>query len=428
VKKEAFLSLVSATLLLILLLPTPFCAADDNAVETWILLVAGYGGNPLQGGDPWQFLYNSYLAYYVFRYHYGFSQSHIQYYSAFYPDYDDPIQGLTNGTSSLNNVRNAITVWLKNNADGDDNIFIYFTCHGGGAFADGTLAGGRIDLNGDEGQEHYNGTWFGVDEGLWIYGTRDAPEIYWDDDLANDLSNLAYGKLVVMFQSCRDVNSTEQRSCFSGGFIDDLSAPNRIIITSANETYYSWTGVDLSPDKFSPFSGRFFEALLGCDAYIDNDYHLQIDPSTPVNADYDANMHVSIEEAFRYAYEHDYARLAVRTQNGTVSDPLNAPYVDESPWIDDDGDGLPTFKQGQDFLDYSQSTLTFLGWVLGDANCDGIVNGKDASSLGLAWGSKRGDSNYNAYNAYCDFDGDGVIGGIDAAIVGLNWGRILIVD
>jgi hypothetical protein len=58
---------------------------------------------------------------------------------------------------------------------------------------------------------------------------------------------------------------------------------------------------------------------------------------------------------------------------------------------------------------------TFNVSVLGDADGDGIVGGKDAGMLGLAWPPQP-------YNPNCDFNNDGIIDGRDAGIIGLYWG------
>jgi len=58
---------------------------------------------------------------------------------------------------------------------------------------------------------------------------------------------------------------------------------------------------------------------------------------------------------------------------------------------------------------------TFQINVLGDANGDGVVDGKDAGILGLHWPPQP-------YDPQCDFNSDGVIDGKDAGIMGANWG------
>lgn len=63
----------------------------------------------------------------------------------------------------------------------------------------------------------------------------------------------------------------------------------------------------------------------------------------------------SILEAYLYAHAHDMARKYVRTEAGTVPDPFIEKYtpywaklIDESPWLDDGGNFLPSFINGED--------------------------------------------------------------------------------
>ncbi|MDH5771272.1 MAG: hypothetical protein OEZ25_08300, partial [Candidatus Bathyarchaeota archaeon] len=214
--------------------------------------------------------------------------------------------------------------------------------------------GARIDKSGDEELEHQcpNGTWVGVDE--CIYLSAGSDHYYYDDELKQDLDAINYGTLIVMFQAC----VTESGTCFSGGFIDDLSADNRIIITSSNETSYSWKDQDYhhgDSDGFSEFSEAFIDALYGWNTTMIGTGD-RIKEENEVDADFDNNGHVSIWEAWEYAWNHDDARLAVRTENGAVPDPWNEPYKDETPWLDDNGNGLPTYKDG-DQLDPTDGNL-----------------------------------------------------------------------
>jgi hypothetical protein len=375
-KKTLVLVLVS-----LLLFYFPFYSplkveADES--ETWIVIVGHY-----------DFLYDTYYTYVTLRQYYNADpETNIKYL------YQDPFEeieygSIDNGTTK-ENVRWTIREWLKIHSDEDDTVFIYFGCHGGGAYANGTLESGRIDLSGDEGYEHYNGTWFGVDECLWL----NWEEQYWDDELREDLAMLSYRTLIVMLQGCKTVNA----SCFTGGFIDDLSAPNRIIITSSNETSPSYG--DLDGDGFAEFSAVFFDALFGYDTWMSyNVLHI----GQPVDADSNNDGRVSILEAWEYAYNNDYARWAVRTQNGTLPDPeeenesRDGYIYDETPWFDNGADGLPTFKAGYDI------------YLLGDFNFDGKVDGKDWDLFLCAFKSD--------YHPLYDLDDDGDVDGMDAFIL-----------
>jgi len=379
--KKAFL-LVLVMLLFVGIVPLRVEAFGN---EAWVVLIGSYGTV-----SNWhQFILDTYYAYVTLRQYYDIDPDINIKYLIFDPSWEIEY-GMTDNETTKQNVRWTISDWLSDVADGDDVVFIYFGCHGGGAYQNGTLEGGRIDLDGDEGREHQysNGTWFGVDECLWL---TESGEQYWDDELAEDLDNITYEQLIVMFQACRSANAT----CFSGGFIDDLSAPNRIIIASSNETSPSYG--DLDEDGFSEFSEGFFDALYGYDTWMEFGY---IHTGEQVDADFNNDGEVSILEAWQYAYEHDDARWSVRTLNGTIEDPLGefGEGVDESPWMDDDGDGLPTFKAGYDIF------------LLGDFNFDGRVDVTDLDMFLEAYNSEE-------YHPLYDLDGHGTIDGWDFLIL-----------
>jgi hypothetical protein len=193
-------------------------SADDSA-KSWALIV---DGDDLFAGD------SAYM-YHVLHDHYG------------------TIPGV-NGSATKENMRSAISNWLYSKSDSNDIIFIFFSNHGGGYNTKtGNLSGGRWDSSFDEGNEHYIGNqWKGVDECICFPRENQS---YWDDELKEDLDYLAYGKLIFICFAC-----------YSGGFVDDLSAPNRIIMTHANETYTRKLSCE-EPDR--PFqndwAARFIE-------------------------------------------------------------------------------------------------------------------------------------------------------------------------
>jgi len=359
-------------LLLALVLLLPICIVplrvEASGSETWIVIVGSYEGRS-----------DVYYAYVALRQYYNADPDTNIMYLYEYPADEIEVGSVDNGTSRQN-VRWTIREWLKR-SDEDDTIFIYFRCHGGGAYADGTLENGRIDdLRGDEGGEHYSdGTWFGVDECLW----PNWGEQYWDDELADDLSDLKYQTLIAMFQGCKSENGT----CFSGGFIDDLSALNRIIITASNETSESYR--DLDEDGFSEFSEVFFDALFGYNTRFSDGIILE----QPVDADFNDDGEVSILEAWQYAYTNDDARWVV----GHKIDSEGYP-ADESPWFDDDNNGLPTFKAGCDIF------------LLGDFNFDGKVDVIDYYMFSEIWMSEE-------YHPLYDLNDDWDIDAVDLHIL-----------
>jgi len=184
---------------------------------------------------------------------------------------------------------------------------------------DGYIDGADINENGQDDQ-------IGVDEGLLLLSNQTGGEMYWDDDLKSDLSNLEgkYETLIFMTQQCVEGNL----SCYGGGLIDDLSRENRIIMTASNET--SVANLDLEPkDGYSEWSGAFMHALHGI-----------------ADADNNTDGHISMLEAWQYAWNNDKAR-----KEGL-----------ETPWLDDDGNGEPTFFNVTDMLDPDDGALADVTW------------------------------------------------------------------
>jgi len=336
---------------------------------------------------PKVFRANSNYLYHILSEHYSFKD--IMYLSCHYGD-----PGV-DGPASKSDIREAITDYLKNQVDSDDVVFIWFETHGGGfAFPlkdnevyvewfkekyplerlepgdtsdegwevmESTL---QMDVDGDG---SYVGDWVGIDEYLYL---ETWEEYYWDDELAEDLNSLNCKWLIIGLQSCIGENKT----CFSGGFIDDLSAPNRVIITCTNETWFGYADLDKFiegnvADGFSEFAEGFFNALHGEKAYAGK-YGREISHTgIRINADLNGDGLISLWEAWNYAYQHDDARWAVRTKNGQIPDPINqsesekihcpfgAVTVNESPWFDDDGDRQPNFWLEKDWLDDNQGSL-----------------------------------------------------------------------
>jgi hypothetical protein len=137
-----------------------------------------------------------------------------------------------------------------------------------------------IDVNEDGDMDD----WVSIDEKICLPGSDML-----DDELAIFLDRIdAYVISIFMEQ------------CFSGGFIDDLSASNRVISTATEEETISW--------------GNLFVELFT------SAFHQATPYGSPVDADYNHNGHISMREAFNYAAENDY--------------------YDEIPQYDDNGDGI----------------------------------------------------------------------------------------
>lgn len=237
-----------------------------DAIDYWALIVCG---DDFSGQS---FSRDAGYMYHVLSEHYLFNDSTI-----YYLHVDTSVPGV-DALATKENVRSAITSVLANWSDQNDVVFIFFTDHGGGYNSiKGEMEGGRVDTDGDEGNEIWNATlndWVGVDECLFLYGA--GKEEYWDDEVKDDLNYLAsqnkYGKLVLA-----------TLACFSGGLIDDISAPSRTIMTAANETftglcdkYVEQGGWHSNGDLYSEWPEVFLDALHGKDTYWDPERKLVI--------------------------------------------------------------------------------------------------------------------------------------------------------
>ncbi len=76
--------------------------------------------------------------------------------------------------------------------------------------------------------------------------------------------------------------------CFSGGFLDDLTGPNRLMMSAADDVQITARG---GRDAYNEFTFWFMSALSG----------LKPDGSGSVNADADGNGRVSVGEAYNFA-------------------------------------------------------------------------------------------------------------------------------
>ena len=214
------------------------------------------------------------------------------------------------------------------------------------------------------------------------------------------LSRAKYGKLIFV-----------SVACYSGGLIDDLSDDGerpRIIMTSANETRTSKRGVP--PDWFNPWSECFIEALHGEEVDWDDEEHCLIHTGVTVDADWSNDENVSMWEAWDYAWKNDYWR-----QNGY-----------ETPWLDDNGNDLPNYKEGSDMLDSCDGLLsmeTYFGsgnLKSADVNDDATVNIKDQAIVAKAYGSYLGHPNWNPD---ADLNNDNKVNTIDIAFVAKHLGK-----
>ncbi len=416
------------------MLPMLAIRAEENETEYWALIVCG--GPPLDPLFPGNFLPNTVYMNHVLREHYDFDANHVNYL------YDRT--GMRK-----DHVRDAIRNYVLDNlTDENDVIFMYFSSHGnirydnqtrnepgeyydeGDEYRECTI---KADLNGDG---EWNTTdWVGHDESIGIGRVVEPPyqmppyyefDEYWDDELAEDLDylkeNNAYGTLIVVRQGCK-----------GGGLIDDISDSNRIVMTAASELGDSIP--DVPPfTGFSEWSEVFIDALHGHDAsYVSGQI---VDDGSAIDADVNNDGAVSLLEAWEYAWDNDHGRIG----HG------------EEPWMDDNGDGYPTFENETDVFapgDGEPTGLAATTWLRppiingrehGNVNHPGAyyhwnytelgygidlqVNQTDLDLVNLAFGTFDwepwgiGD---DLYNPDADINLDGVVDTRDIATVCRNW-------
>jgi len=308
--KKAFLLVLP---LLLACFVFPRCEADT--VETWAVIVGG----------PCLYLRtqkDNYYLYYTLTRRFHVNNDHIMwlYFTGDAYEYEpDSIDD----ASTVEKIHYAISEWLPSHADSNDEVIIYITGHGYGYDYNHSQYVERcIDEDGDEGDEHGG---FGIDEDIHVFGVYAGQEreYYSDDDLKADLSGWTCGSRTIIIGSC-----------YGGGFIDDLSGMGTII-TATGEVITA--EIDRDGDGFSEFEEVLFDALFGYNTTFDEGTKtIVVHYDKPVDADIDSNGRVSWWEAFKYAWEHDDARILGL----------------ETPWFDDDGNGYPTFKNGENHLDY----------------------------------------------------------------------------
>jgi hypothetical protein len=140
---------------------------------------------------------------------------------------------------------------LGNTLDQDDFLFIYSTDHG----------------NPDSGIDVYMDLWNDT------YIT--------DDEFATEVDKVNAGEISILMQQC-----------YSGGFIDDLSAKNRVITTSCLFNEGSWAR---QPDRtYDEFTYHWVCAMAGEDPL-----------GNSIDAEIDNNGYITMYEAYIYACEND---------------------------------------------------------------------------------------------------------------------------
>jgi len=195
---------------------------------------------------------------------YGYSDDDIY---VLMSDGTDPAPDRSDGTNSppdmdgdgVDDIEYPAVMWAINDVfdilDGivtaNDQVFFFFTDHGG------SNGGWNVYLN------------------LWNWET---------------MTDATFASLVNSLPGAQYIFTMEQ--CFSGGFEDDLTdLPPRVFSSACAYNEYSWAMSNLLYDEYVYY---WISAVRGEDPY-----------GTPVDADYNDDGRVTMDEAFIYAEAHD---------------------------------------------------------------------------------------------------------------------------
>jgi len=165
-----------------------------------------------------------------------------------------------------------------------------------------------------------------------------------------------------------NVISIFMEQCFSGGFIDDLSASNRVISTATEEETVSW--------------GNLFVELFT------SAFHRATRWGVPVDADHNHNGHISMMEAFNHAAGNDYYdEIPQYDDNGdSVSHPYPIPQSGDGNW------GAITYLENFHDLTVKPATDAQAGgpggvvtYTLQVTNTGNIPDTFDVAASGYTW-------------------------------------------
>ncbi len=177
---------------------------------------------------------------------------------------------------------------LRSRLASDDQLFVFVTSHGG---PDGTAGVNNYDCK------------------AYLYASSGSAPYFRDDELASWTSGFSCPVAFVM------------EPCYSGGFVDDITATaNRVIATACRHYETSWgaTGNAVISNwdskgktrAWNQYAAAFISALRGWKPVtygVAYGYPWQ-DSDTSVNADSNGDGLVSFNEARNYAYANDEKR------------------------------------------------------------------------------------------------------------------------
>jgi len=320
---------VSISMLLILLLCMSVMGfsiqpveAEPDEVEYWAVLISTVSEEAA---------YDNKYAYHVLDTHYVFNDI-------------NEVPG-----ASKEDFENALG-WLNSRSDANDVVFIYFCGHGGG-IANEPLPGLEPPWTGEGLLKNFNGI-YDENEDEWHNGAHEISEIVLGEDMNNNSvwddigvdESLWFGTDWITDDELETLLPTQYgtmifatQQCMGGGVIDDLSATNRIIITAVDEIHlaiYDYYDID----RFSDWSATIFDALHGQDTSYSMSEGL-VHEGDQIDADANHDDKVSILEAFTYSAEY-----MINNSESTYP---------QTPWLDDNGNRLPSFYEGYNHNDSS---------------------------------------------------------------------------
>ncbi|MHC4474407.1 MAG: hypothetical protein ACYTEL_02100 [Planctomycetota bacterium] len=229
-----------------------------------------------------------------------------------------------------------------------------------------------LDINDDKDMDD----WVSIDEKICMY--------YYSDDMRDD-----------QFKSCLEPINAKimvvcMLPCFSGGFIEDLSADNRVIMTSCEEETVSY-GNRFTRNIVSALAGRAYPDSAG-------------DPST---ADTNGDGVIDMVELFNFAAGNDYG--------GPI----------QMPQYDDNVDGvsqacpIPSAPICYGREGWLGNRVTLLGWDvwLSDFDADGVVDMKDLGEMCGEW--------LTGHSCLTDIapqpEGDEIVNVLDFSVLAKEW-------
>lgn len=281
-----------------------------NPAKKFAVLIAGGGDYSNNHIRYW----NDLLCMYQILRSSGYPAENIRviYHDGFEPD--DSVEGKVSGTMPIDfaanrgniaRVFNELAATVRNN----DTLFIMINDHGGGLLTKKSgsyepgLHNAQFDAYGETTEDLILEAEFKwdfnedgdktdslrVDESFSLGPGRGR---MYDDDFAVEVNKIKdYQTMIIVMEQC-----------FSGGFIDDLRGPNRIIISAAspNQISRAQRPKDGGVAAYNEFTYWFFTVLMGRTP----DGGKIIDPSgqeVNIDMDWDGNGRISMQEAFNWA-------------------------------------------------------------------------------------------------------------------------------